>query len=100
MRLAIHEQAHIMLLKTIDKNRDIFASNIIEAPTNQFKALICEIEHRRREIDFTCKPGFNGMLVTGFNIYEGRGNKRSNVIRRYFCQLGCLGWQQSFNSRE
>ena len=35
----------------IDKNRDIFASDIIEASANQFKTLISEIEHGRRKID-------------------------------------------------
>jgi hypothetical protein len=77
---AADEQAHIMALKTIDKNRDVVASHIVKAATEQLKTLISEVAHGRREIDFTGKPRFYGMLVTRFDINKMGTDKRPNVI--------------------
>src|SRR5262249_30194276 len=78
-RCGPEKQIDDMLLPLVHQGRDRAVAEVIEAPSDQRKALRRPILDRRGEREFTLKPRFDRMLVGRGYIGEMGGHQRARV---------------------
>ncbi len=70
-----------MLAKPVDERRHRLEIDDVDATTDEWKALICEIDHDRRIGQLAVEPGLHGVPVGGENIRRLGGYQCADVAR-------------------